>query len=117
MIPPIRNVSEIVVSTLMPMSRAASGSWAVARIARPRRLWLMKVVSSSTRGMVAAIASTSPRAIEMPPMLNSSFWASIRSGIPSGEPPIQRMPTFWRMKLKPIAVISGASLGALRNGR
>ena len=27
------------------------------------------------------------------------------------------MPTFWRMNEKPTAVISGASFGALRNGR
>ena len=35
--PPSRKVSEIVVSTLMPMSRAASGSCAVARMALPSR--------------------------------------------------------------------------------
>ena len=38
----------------MPISRAASGSCAVARMARPIRLWLMNVVSSRTSGIVTA---------------------------------------------------------------
>ena len=52
-----------------------------------------------------------------PPMSMTAFWASIRSGMPFCEPPSHRMPTFCRMKDTPTAVISGASLGALRNGR
>ena len=67
--------------------------------------------------MVTTTASTSPREIDTPPMSTTSFWASIRSGMPFCEPPSQRMPTFCRMKDMPTAVISGASLGALRNGR
>ena len=33
-----------------------------------------------------------------------------------GAEPLKMMPTFWRMKLTPTAVINGASLGALRSG-
>ena len=66
---------------------------------------------------MAATASTSPCEMDTPPMLKSSFWALIRSGMPSGEPPIQRMPTFCRMNEKPTAVINGASLGADLKGR
>src|SRR3954453_7889 len=40
----------------------------------------------------------------------------MRSGAASGVGRHSR-PTFWRMKLMPIAVISGASLGAVRSGR
>ena len=50
--PPSRNVSEIVVSTLMPMRRAASGSCAVARIALPRRLRETKAAGRITSGTV-----------------------------------------------------------------
>ena len=52
--PPSRKVSEIVVSTLMPISRAASGSCAVARIALPSRLRLMNAIMSRTSGIVVA---------------------------------------------------------------
>ncbi len=37
--------------------------------------------------------------------------------MPSCEPPRHSRPTFWRMNENPTAVISGASFGALRNGR
>ena len=53
----------------------------------------------------------------MPTMLNTSFWESIRSGTARCEAPSHRIPTFCRMKEKPTAVISGASLGAPRSGR
>ena len=54
--PPSRNVSEIVALTLMPISRAASGSWAVARMARPARVVLMNQVSANTSGIITANA-------------------------------------------------------------
>ena len=57
---------EIVVSTLMPIRRAASGSCAVARIAFHRRLRVMNVVSRRTSGIVTATASTSPLLITTP---------------------------------------------------
>ena len=101
----------------MPISRAASGSCAVARIALPRRVFATNVVSSITSGIVATTASTSPREMESPSGENSSCCAWMRSGTPRWEAPIQRMPTFCRMNDMPTAVISGASFGAPRSGR
>ena len=40
----------------------------------------------------------------------------MRSGTEIADEPSHSTPTFCRMKEKPIAVISGASLGALRSG-
>ena len=60
-IPPSMNVSEIVLLTLMPISRAASGSWAVARIARPGAVRLTNQFSAITSGIITPIASTSRR--------------------------------------------------------
>ncbi len=81
------------------------------------RLRVMKVVSSSTSGIVVATESTSPWLTSTPPIVKRFFCGSTSSGTPSCEPPIQRMPTFWRMNDMPTAVISGASFGAVRNGR
>ena len=67
-----------------------------------------------TSGIVAAIASRSPREMESPATLNSSFCEPIRSGTPRCEAPSQRMPTFCRMNEKPTAVISGRQLGRAR---
>ena len=50
-------------------------------------------------------------------MVNTVCCTLIRSGTLCGEPPRQSSPTFCRMNEKPTAVISGASLGALRSGR
>ena len=77
----------------------------------------MNAVMAISSGMVTPTASTSPLVISTPPIVNSSFCESIRSGMPSCEPPSHSRPTFWRMNEKPTAVISGASLGALRSGR
>ncbi len=66
---------------------------------------------------MTATARMSAREITTPPMSMTAFCASIRSGMPFCEPPSHRMPTFCRMNDMPTAVISGASLGALRNGR
>ncbi len=77
----------------------------------------MNAVSRKTSGTVTTTASTSAREMVTPAMSISDFWASIRSGMPFCEPPSHRMPTFWRMNDMPTAVISGASFGALRNGR
>ena len=101
----------------MPIRRAASGSWAVARIARPARVVLMNQVSANTSGIITAKARMYPRRIGTPPMVNTVCCEWIRSGTLCGEPPRQSRPTFWRMNEKPTAVISDASLGALRSGR
>ena len=107
----------MVVSTLMPISRAASGSWAVARIALPMRLRVTNAPSRSRSGTVAATASTSPCVIVTPAISKRCFCDSMRSGAARCCGPSQRMPTFWRMNENPTAVMSGASFGALRNGR
>ena len=70
--PPSRKVSEIVVSTLMPMRRAASGSCAVARMALPSRLPWMNAVIASSSGIVTKIESRSPLVKSMPAMSNSA---------------------------------------------
>ena len=114
--PPSRNVSEIVVSTLMPISRAASGSCAVARIALPRRERVMKFVMTSSSGIVTPTDSTSAFSIVTPKIVKSVCCAFTRSGTPCWLPPFHSRPTFCRMNDMPTAVISGASFGALRNG-
>ena len=67
----MRNVSEIVRSTLMPISRAASGSWAVALMARPSRVLVMNHASPITNGTIAPIAMMYPRWIGTPEMLKT----------------------------------------------
>ena len=47
--------------------------------------------------------------------MKSVFWEPIRSGTDVGSG-CHSAPTFWRMNDIPIAVINGASFGALRNG-
>ena len=76
----------------------------------------MNVVSRKTSGAVTPTASTSPLWISTPPMSTSTLDWLMRSGTEIGDEPSHRTPTFCRMKEKPIAVISGASLGALRSG-
>ena len=77
----------------------------------------MKVVIASTSGIVTAIASMSPWVMLTPASETSSSCESMRSTMPCCEPPRHSSPTFCRMNEKPTAVISGASLGALRSGR
>src|SRR3954467_4612549 len=84
--PPIRKVAEIVVSTLMPISRAASGSWAVARIALPSRLRLMNATIRITSGIVTANETTSARWTTTPWIVATSCWAWMRSSTLAREP-------------------------------
>ena len=72
--------------------------------------------SASSSGTVTATAKTSECSIATSKIGKYSFCEPIRSGDASGVGRHSR-PTFWRMKLMPIAVISGASFGALRSGR
>ncbi len=51
------------------------------------------------------------------PMWKISLLGRMSSRIETGAGPFQTRPTFWRMNETPIAVISGASRGALRSGR
>src|SRR3954454_19837280 len=102
--PPMRKVSEIVVSTLIPINRAASGSCAVARIALPSRVVPMNATMATTSGIVTAKASRSAAWMLIPRMVVTCFWAQIRSSTDAGEPPSQSSPTFCRMKDMPPAV-------------
>ena len=99
----------------MPISRAASGSCAVARIALPYLVLPTNQSSAISSGIVTPKAKTSERTTSTSRNVNSVFCEPIRSGAASGVGR-QSRPTFWRMKLMPIAVISGASFGALRSG-
>ncbi len=51
------------------------------------------------------------------PRLKIVLPGRMSSRIETGAGPFQASPTFWRMNETPIAVISGASLGAPRSGR
>ena len=77
----------------------------------------MNVVIRSSSGIVTPTASRSPSVIGTPKIVTSVCCALIRSATPSCEPPSHSRPTFCRMNDMPTAVISGASLGAIRNGR
>ena len=77
----------------------------------------MNAVIRRTSGIVTPSASRSPLVMPISPSEMTSCCELMTSSMPSGEPPSQSRPTFWRMKEKPTAVISGASLGALRSGR
>ena len=85
-------------------------------MARPMREKLMKFKRKMNSGTVTNRASRSPWVIGTPRIVAIVVWDSIRSGTPRCAPPSQSRPTFCRMNEKPTAVISGASLGALRNG-
>ena len=56
--PPSANVNAIVRLTSMPISRAASVSWAVARIALPWRVLRTTSTSASSTGMVISTTSS-----------------------------------------------------------
>ena len=102
-------------STSMPMSRAASWSCAVARMALPRRVLLTIQLSPISSGIVqptttivAQVRVTSP--ILMPPV-------GMTRGHCRGADPLKKIPAAWKMKLTPTAVIRAASLGARRSRR
>ena len=101
----------------MPIRRAASGSCALARIALPMRVRVMNHVSAMISGTVTPTASRSARRMTTPATVTTVLFSLIRSLTDAGEPPSHSRPTFCRMKEKPTAVISGASLGAFLSGR
>ena len=101
----------------MPIIAAASLSWATARIAFPCLvLW-----TSQTRQISVGIVTTKTISWFQPKSA-SPTWKILPRGrmssrIETGAGPFQTRPTVWRMNETPIAVISGASRGALRSGR
>ncbi len=63
---PIRKTREMTRSTLMPMSRAAPGSMATARMAAPVRVRWMKAESPSISSTLAAMTSRRTPGTAMP---------------------------------------------------
>ena len=114
--PPSRKVNEIVRSTSMPISAAASRSCAVARIAFPCASAYDQASASRSGNVIEqrrSACSTRRRSADV---------KIARAGGQSGASTVVRRrpeasPTFWRMNDIPIAVISGASRGALRSRR
>ena len=68
---PMKNVAEIVRLMSMPMSWAASRSWAVARIALPSFALLIKSESKITRTIAVRITTMSLAPIEAEPTSES----------------------------------------------
>ena len=102
----------MILSTLMPISSEASRSWAVARIALPTFVFCTIQVISSSNGTVMAITMMYLTRISIDPMCIDVRGNTLVREF--GADPFIKMPKFWRMKLTPTAVISGASFGALR---
>ncbi len=111
----MKNVIAIVWLMSTPMSSAASRSWAVERIARPSRVR----PTNTCRATISNSATTSMKMFRRPmlPPAMSSFTLGKIWGTLIGEDENSAWMMFCRMNETPIAVISGASLGAWRRGR
>jgi hypothetical protein len=72
-------------------------------------------------GIVTAATNSclneSSTGVSKPKIVVSTFVFGMTFPKPRLAGPFQSSPMFWRMKLMPIAEMSGASLGALRRGR
>ncbi len=101
--------------TLMPINRAPSWSCATARMALPALVSWTIPVSAAAAGLRDhhdhdELVLDLDSADGDPPWLKTvshCFWPD----------PFHSWPKFWKMKLSPTAVISGASLGACRSRR
>ena len=98
-----------------PRICAASRSMAVERIARPSRVRPMNSSSATIRISASTITNRLMSRIVSGPI--SIAGLGMTCGDVTSELLIPTNTRFWRMKLTPIAVIRGASRGALRNGR
>ena len=110
-------MNEIVRLTLMPIIAAASLSWATARIALPDLVRCTSQTSASSVGIVTTKTISWFHVMDASPMEKILLFGRMSSRIETGAGPFQTRPTVWRMNETPIAVISGASRGALRSGR
>ena len=70
-------VAEITVSGLTPMSAATRGFSAVARMARPRRVWLTMYISSAKAMAVTAKMQTWVKVMTAPPTWKGSEGSSV----------------------------------------
>ena len=109
-------MNEIVRLTLIPIIAAASRSCAVARIAFPCRVRCTSHMSAKSTGTVNRMTMNLFHVYGTPPMVNTVPVGRM-SGTEVGRAPFQISPMFWRMNDIPIAVIRGASRGALRKRR
>ena len=110
-------MTEIVRLTLIPIIADASVSWATARIAFPWRVELTNQLRTASAGTMIARAITSfhvKRDVTDRRRRRPAESARSRSRSPTPYSPSE---TFWTMNDIPTAVISGATRGALRNGR
>ena len=114
----MKNVAAMVRLMSMPMSCAASRSCAVARIALPSLVRLMNIASSVTSITAVAITNPSLKVTNTPAIV---VWYAAPWGRMSGKctdaGPCHRNITPSSTNDMPIAVIKGASRGALRRGR
>ena len=111
----MKNVSAIVLLMFTPMSWAASRSMAVERIARPRVVRATNADRASISTSERTITNRLRSLITIGPIVSGSFdrtWGTVTIELLM----VTKM-MFWRMKLTPMAVISGARRGALRSGR
>ena len=112
---PTKNVRAIVVLMSTPISWAASRSIAVERMARPSRVLPMNSWSVAIRPTARMMTNRLMRLIEKKPNVSTVF--GMICGVVTMELLTTTNTMFWRMKLTPIAVMSGARRGALRRRR
>ena len=112
---PITNVKEITWSGFTPISAAAFGFSAVARMARPMRVLFTRNISPTSVTTVSTRIRICTVLMTAPPMLYSLASSRIGNGFGLGFQMI--MASVCSSSDTPIAVISGARRGALRSGR
>jgi hypothetical protein len=125
-IAPRTNAVTMIRSTLMPISRAVSGSCAVACMARPVLLRFTNstrpTMHTSATTMIEAFTSemlVGPRSIGSPAISRGNACPLVAPSKMCGPPGIGRLvrTSSCRKIDNPIAVINGASRGACRSGR
>src|SRR2546423_692259 len=107
----MKKVNAIVLLMSTPMSWAASRSIAVDRIARPRVVLVTNICRAAIKPSARMITNRLIWRIAIGPKVRAvlgRIW-----GIVTIELLIVTKMMFWRMKLTPIAVISGARRGGL----
>ena len=101
------------------MRPAVSGSWAVARIALPCFVLATNQDMPIKSGTVTTATKTcrNESSTVLTPMYDRRFTDGRTLSMLLLAGPAMSRAMFWRTKLMPIAEMSGASFGALRNGR
>ncbi len=108
-------VAEITMSGRTPISAATRGFSAVARIARPSLVRCTRYIRLARMTTVRPRIRHCTTLITGPPRSIGSFGNRIGYGLGLGFQTI--IASVCNSRLMPIAVISGASRGALRSGR